>query len=673
MILGKIVGRLSTLEFEFQVSAYAKKFDYVQVMHKDHGYVLCQIVELVREPDRTVAKCMVLGFKDKDGRIKQVRTPFYEDTEVLLAEDDFIKSIIHLEEKGAYIGLLEGRNIPVYLNLNKLLTKHVAVLAKSGAGKSYAVGVLLEEIMEKKVPLLIIDPHGEYSSMRFPNDSDNDLFAKFDVEPKGYSGIIREFSPDVKINKESKQLRIDEHLTSVELLHMLPAKLSSAQSGVLYSALKNLNVFDFDDLIIELEKQESSMRWGIINLIDYLKKLNIFSASGTDYSEIIRPGKCSVINFRGVDPVIQEIIVYKLLKDLYMLRKSNSLPPFFVVVEEAHNFCPERGFGEKKSSIILRDLASEGRKFGLGLCIISQRPARVEKSILSQCSTQIILKVTNPNDLKAIAISVEGITNETEEEVKNLPIGSAMVTGVVDMPLFTNIRVRKSKHGGEAVNVVDESDDDYENGNGDDEVDVLKEVDSFDNDNSDLLPVILPKTSIKDLRLMNGDVNIKTYVVPSVFFVCEKNGFDFNLLFDLYKGELITSIENGKHFKVCSLDNLSIFDLEFINGFVSNNGVMPSDHGLPDFRIQDFIKRFMSLDLIDYDNGHYELVDGVKFLFNPENYSTFENVEFKNLSFDVKLDARVSVDDIKKKFADKLVVKDKRDCFIVFYIVDKQE
>jgi DNA helicase HerA-like ATPase len=73
----------------------------------------------------------------------------------------------------------------------------------------------------------------------------------------------------------------------------------------------------------------------------------------------------------------------------------DKIPPFMLVVEEAHNFCPERGFEKAISSNIMRTIASEGRKFGLGMMVISQRPARVDKNVISQCNTQIILRVTN--------------------------------------------------------------------------------------------------------------------------------------------------------------------------------------------------------------------------------------------------------------------------------------
>ena len=124
----------------------------------------------------------------------------------------------------------------------------------------------------------------------------------------------------------------------------------------------------------------------------------------------------------------------------------------FLVVEEAHNFCPEREV--VATSKIIRTLVAEGRKFGFGVGIISQRPARVDKNVLSQCNTQIILRVKNPNDLKAISYA-EGITKQAEEEIKNLPSGTALVLGC-EIPLFVDIRTRKSTHGGETQSLMEE-------------------------------------------------------------------------------------------------------------------------------------------------------------------------------------------------------------------------
>ena len=136
MILGKIFNKITTNKFQFLVEKETKKFEFVQVLHKVYDYVLCQVVEIERT-DKDIAKCIVIGYKDDKDRIKPIRIPFDQNSEVLKAEDEFIKSVIELEdtEKGAFIGKLEGKNIDVHLDLKKLLTKHVAILAKSGAGK----------------------------------------------------------------------------------------------------------------------------------------------------------------------------------------------------------------------------------------------------------------------------------------------------------------------------------------------------------------------------------------------------------------------------------------------------------------------------------------------------------------------------------------------------------
>jgi hypothetical protein len=157
---------------------------------------------------------------------------------------------------------------------------------------------------------------------------------------------------------------------------------------------------------------------------------------------------------KGVPPDVQSVVVARLTKRLFDDRKAGKIPPFLYIVEEAHNYCPERGFGIAVSSDILRTVASEGRKFGMGLCIVSQRPAKVDKNIISQCNSNIILKVTNPNDLKTIVQSVEGLTNQTFREIQRLPIGVALISGAsLQMPIMTEIRTRETSHGGKSVQI----------------------------------------------------------------------------------------------------------------------------------------------------------------------------------------------------------------------------
>lgn len=457
VILGKIVGKSTTAGFSFQVSAPVEKFDFVQILQDSH-YILCQVVELVRDSEKTLAECHIIGFRDPQGKPKPLRIAPQPGIEVLKAEDEFVRQMVQLDSgaAGAYIGKLDGKDIDIRIDLHQLLTKHVAVLAKSGAGKSYTVGVLLEEILQHKIPMLVIDPHGEYVTLRQPNEdlSQIAMLLRFGLKPKGFKNV-QEYG-DINIHPNAKPLKLNPKMEGAELVELLPSKLNQNQVGILYSALQHLHSTDFESLIAELELSDSQSKWGVISLIDSLRKSELFSTRFTPYNELIMPGKCSIINLKGIAPEMQEIIVAKVLADLFAERKKGTIPPFFAVIEESHTFMPERSFGEAKSSRVLRTIASEGRKFGMGLCVVSQRPARVDKSVLSQCSTQIILKITNPGDVKAIAASVEGITLQSETELPNLPIGTAMITGVVDMPLVVNIRPRLTKHGGVATDIAAE-------------------------------------------------------------------------------------------------------------------------------------------------------------------------------------------------------------------------
>ncbi|MBI2668676.1 ATP-binding protein [Candidatus Woesearchaeota archaeon] len=550
MILGRLIGKASTTQFQFQVmSAQTKKFQFIQVHHPDYGFVLGQVMELLRTENDLTAQCNVIGFKDVDHRIKGIRTPFAIGSEVLEAEDSFIQSVIELDGDvgaggGGFLGRLEGKTIPVNIDLQKLLTKHLCVLAKSGAGKSYAVGVLIEEIVEKGVPVLIIDPHGEYAALKFPTEEKKEILHEWGIEAQGYGAKVQEYgNPHTK--EDVRPLKLSEKMNSSELMKILPIQLSNAQEAMLFSVIKDMDEINFDGIILGLQQLNAGGKWNIIDTLSYLRNLKLFSPSPTPFSELIRPGKITIINLRGITPEVQEVVVYRLLQDLFLERKQEKIPPFFCILEEAHNFVPEKGFGRAKSADVIRLISSEGRKFGLGLCVVSQRPALVQKTVLAQCSTQLIMKVTNPNDLRAIVGSIEGITAETEQEIQNLPIGSALLCGMVDRPLVVQIRPRRSQHGGHAIDILG-SVEEYGK-------DIVEEAQKFEEQG--LLPLVKPHLEKKDLLLMaNGPVTITTYLIPACLVRCEIKGMEIAVLVDKIKGRIILDPEKDLRKEIHQLD-----------------------------------------------------------------------------------------------------------------------
>lgn len=663
MILGKIIGRVLTNNFKFVVEDNAKKFQYVQILHKEGYYVLAQIVELERDIRETVAYCNIIGYRDQQEILRPLTVPLEPGSEVLRASDDFIKKTLNLEEKenSCYIGTLEGRdNIKVFLDLNKVLTKHISILAKSGSGKSYTSGVIIEEILEKKIPAIIIDPHGEYTSLRYPNDNkkDREQMIRYGIEPHSYNQNILEFSPNTDINPGAIELKLDSsNLEPAELIHLLPAKLSNMQLGILYSALKNLEKVDFDSLLLELENEESSAKWTLINIIEYVKKLNLFSESPTSINTLVQPGKVSIINLKGVSQDVQEVIVYKLLSSLFAERKKGNISPFLLVIEEAHLFIPERSFGESKSSGILRQICAEGRKFGLSVCLITQRPSRIEKNALSQVSTQIVLKMTNPHDIRAVSSSLEGITTETESEIRNIPIGTAMVVGVVDTPLFVNIRPRRTKHGGEAVNIIENIE----------KPDIV--VQSKQYEGKELLPIIKPMVNIKDLKLIYGSSKITANLIPCLLV----NLDDVNLLINLNNGHIISNIDeaSGKQLTAVNISNLPDDQIKLlrlsINLLKFRASELFSRSGMEFSTFFNALENLTKRGIFVNNNDEFTLNDKLTWLNEIPKLNTYAKIEFANLEYDSKYDKSYDANKIINFFGKFYKVKNFKECWLLKY------
>jgi uncharacterized protein len=643
MILGKIVGKVTTNEFKFQVEKQTKKFEYVQIYHKAYEYVLCQVVELETDHEKTIAYCQILGYKDK-GRIKKIRIPFDPGSEVLKAEDSFIKEIVKLEgsEYGGVIGKLDGKDIDVTLDLNKVLSMHLSVLAKSGSGKSYAVGVLLEEMISRKIPLIIIDPHGEYNTLKYKNDNERDLerLGLFGLQAEGFN--VEEFG-DPEINKSAKPLKLQLNMEQEELINLLPGKLSSSQLALLYSAFK-FEPNELDGLLLALDQEDSNSKYSVMNMIEYVRDLKIFTNSNVNYSSFVKQGQATIMNLKGMNPDVQEIVVYKLAKELFELRKKEKIPPFFFVIEEAHNYCPERSFGETKASKILRNIASEGRKFGLGLCAISQRPARVDKSVLSQCSTQIILKITNPNDLKAVVNSVEGITANTEKEIQNLMIGQALITGISEMPLLVNIRPRKSMHGGISKDIIQE--------------DFTSKLEEFHEE--EFKPVIKPNIERKDIMIIEGASEVKTLLIPCIQAICEDNQKDkaYKLLIEKMHGEIITDKDTLKTKKIPDMKLLTKNQITLLKEIFKNKSVREEDFE------KDSVKDLIAGEFLIKKQGKLELSERYVFskLYNFENH---DKISFEQIKYTEELEPKKTTEQIKQELEKFTKIKEIQECFLV--------
>lgn len=164
----------------------------------------------------------------------------------------------------------------------------------------------------------------------------------------------------------------------------------------------------------------------------------------------VKLGRMLVFDFSEMDDSRSAIVKgYYILKQLFELRKAGKIPPVIVFVEEAHNFAPEKAERrENVSKAQVEKIAREGRKFGISICLITQRPAHLSQTALSQCNTHVFLRIANPNDLDFIKRGSENLTSSLMGMLPGLEVGEAVVVGeAVRSPLIFRVRGKKVADG----------------------------------------------------------------------------------------------------------------------------------------------------------------------------------------------------------------------------------
>src|SRR5262249_60054817 len=105
--------------------------------------------------------------------------------------------------------------------------------------------------------------------------------------------------------------------------------------------------------------------------------------------------------------------------------------PALLLLEEAHNFAPAQAHtpAEQRAITTTRQIAQEGRKFGVGLILISQRPSRLDETTLSQCNSYIVMRMVNPADQSFVRKEIESLGEDDARMLPDLDVGAALLSG----------------------------------------------------------------------------------------------------------------------------------------------------------------------------------------------------------------------------------------------------
>jgi len=342
-----------------------------------------------------VAKTRPLGVFSEAG-IKRVTFPPSPGTRIRLASKENLERFLNFDKNGLLLGEVDHHNLPVKLGMSSLLKKHVCFLAQSGGGKSYAVSVLLEELLDRpkesgRIATIVLDPHGEYSCFATPPSE------------KGK----KDYSSKTRLVKAS-DIKIGVPKLSVGVISGILPGLSAPQKrdlGRILNELKaqmkeGLGPFDLNDLKDSVARDEAikeNSKAPLLGWLDMLRELRLFGKTDNpSIPDLIKPGKLTVIDLSDtINLKKKQVIVSYFAQRIFNERRNNRVPPFLMVLEEAHQFVPQMAKSETAiSRSIIRTIAREGRKFGASLCLVSQRPVQLDTTALSQCvspDTEVLL------------------------------------------------------------------------------------------------------------------------------------------------------------------------------------------------------------------------------------------------------------------------------------------
>ena len=406
--------------------------------------------------------------------------------QIFLADHEMLTNILSRkrasESGSATIGSLLTRApnaVSVVLSVKDVVSTHLAIIASTGAGKSYLASVLIEELMQpyNKACVLIIDPHGEYGTLEeLPN------FSQFNEDSEGrraaYHPTVRVYKPEqVKVRISSLDMGDMRHLLTEmtekqqHLLSRALRKVKNDKRGTPWGAQDLLQAIkavakqkgDEDSEGADDSSTVHALTWRIEQR--FVDNFTFDDMQHLDLPEIFKPGQCTVLPLNEIDERDQQVVVATLLRRLNKARMDTErgkvhsgesyLPyPVFVLIEEAHHFAP--GGAEVVSTAILKQVLAEGRKFGIGVGLISQRPGKLDADVLSQCQTQCIMRIVNEIDQKSVAAAIEGVGRDLLDNLPALSKGQVIIAGAaVNTPVICRVRPRITRHGGESKDAPD--------------------------------------------------------------------------------------------------------------------------------------------------------------------------------------------------------------------------
>jgi DNA helicase HerA-like ATPase len=384
--------------------------------------------------------------------------PALEDLVYLATPEDLANVYAPPREAAVPVGTIhQDTTVSAYLLVNDLLGKHFSVVGTTGSGKSCAVATILRSVIEQNphAHVMLLDPHCEYANA-FPEEavvlSPGDglhlpywLF-NFDelaevVLASGHQAEQYKILGEAVLNAKQAYFEksgLDRH-GSVDT--PTPYRMSDIMR-FLDAAMGSLNrpesVAAYQLVKSRIMALQSDIRFGFM----FGSSLTLRDDMSEILSQLFRIPVCgkpiTILDLSGVPSEVLNVVVSVLCRLTFDFSVwSETQTPITIVCEEAHRYAPrDRNAGFEPVKRALSRIAKEGRKYGVSLCVVSQRPSDLAPSLLSECNTLFALRMTSQDDQDIVRGALPEASHGLMKFLPALRNGEAIVVGEgVSMPM----------------------------------------------------------------------------------------------------------------------------------------------------------------------------------------------------------------------------------------------
>ncbi|NIQ07420.1 MAG: DUF87 domain-containing protein [Candidatus Korarchaeota archaeon] len=453
-VLGKkagfVVKKTETREFTFRVEdEKVSQNQFVLCVDKeDRRRVLARVDKIERQTGNELATCSTLRII-QGNQLKPVGRPVCIESPVYVPSKEILSRMFYEipRPKRILLGSLMNapRHIPVYYNLKDFST-HLFIVASTGGGKSYTLGVLIEGVLEcskeeSDTALLIFDFHNEFGGLTFPNQDTTQI-----QELTARNLSTTDFRSDLFVfNWKWNPIKLKPTFTPdrLKFLSDMPEEYALYLQNLMNDDEQSLDLATLEERVKKSDLHHARKR-AMESRIEGLRESDLFSEDYFPARDIIDPGKATLIQL-GNMPVgdwAVRFIVADLLRDIYQAKLTGEIKANLILfLDEAHKFAPQSR--DDPLGKIIHTITREGRKLGLWLVLSTQTSRDLSEAVMKNCNS--ILALRSPKRQTQVLARIYGIDKENTEMLSELSPGKGYLKAPsLPFPLMVDIRPRKT-------------------------------------------------------------------------------------------------------------------------------------------------------------------------------------------------------------------------------------